>query len=105
MKESRIIEKHKWEMEKVKNKYLKLHLTKHTWLHSSAEQRIWQSLSSFWMCGMYEQAVGSLLEPADGTTGAVAAFGFCSPDMTPALDVKEYYCQLAESLQVRHTVA
>ncbi|XP_068449815.1 vimentin [Clinocottus analis] len=44
-------------------------------------------------------AVESLLEPAEGTTGAVAAITFSSPDITAALDVKEYYCQLAESLQ------
>ncbi|XP_042348733.1 neurofilament medium polypeptide [Plectropomus leopardus] len=43
--------------------------------------------------------VESLLEPAEGTAGAVAAIKFGSPDITPALDVKEYYCQLAESLQ------
>ncbi len=52
-----------------------------------------------------EQAVESLLEPDDRTTGAVAAINFGSPDITPALDVKEYYCQLAESLQVQHAVA
>lgn len=57
------------------------------------------------MFGMYEQAVEDLLEPADGTTGAVAAIKFGSPDITPALDVKEYYCQLAENLQVQHAVA
>ncbi|XP_041654235.1 desmin [Cheilinus undulatus] len=44
-------------------------------------------------------AVQNLLYPAEETTGAVAAFKFGSPDITPALDVKEYYCQLAESLQ------
>ncbi|GLD45911.1 peripherin-like protein, partial [Lates japonicus] len=44
-------------------------------------------------------AVESLLELAEGTTAAVAAVRFSSPDITPALDVKEYYCQLAESLQ------
>lgn len=54
------------------------------------------------MCDMYEQAVESLLEPAEGTKGAVAALKFGSPDITPALDVKEYYCQLAESLQVQY---
>lgn len=57
------------------------------------------------MYDMYEQAVEDLLEPADGTTGAVAAIKFGSPDITPALDVKEYYCQLAENLQVQHAVA
>ncbi|XP_026212963.1 vimentin isoform X2 [Anabas testudineus] len=45
------------------------------------------------------QAVEGLLEPAEGTTPAVAAIKFGSPDITAALDVKEYYCQLAESLQ------
>ncbi|KAI3351598.1 hypothetical protein L3Q82_020436 [Scortum barcoo] len=44
-------------------------------------------------------AVENLLEPAEGTAGAVAAINFDSPDITLALDVKEYYCQLAESLQ------
>ncbi|XP_059202588.1 neurofilament medium polypeptide [Centropristis striata] len=43
--------------------------------------------------------VQSLVEPAEGTTGAVAAITFGSPDISRALDVKEYYCQLAESLQ------
>ncbi|XP_039976074.1 desmin [Xiphias gladius] len=47
----------------------------------------------------HKMAMESLLEPAEGTMGAVAAIRFSSPDMTPALDVKEYYCQLAESLQ------
>ncbi|XP_026186605.1 low molecular weight neuronal intermediate filament [Mastacembelus armatus] len=47
----------------------------------------------------HKSAVESLLEPTEGTTGAVAAIKFGSPDITPALDVKEYYCQLAESLQ------
>lgn len=46
----------------------------------------------------------SLLEPAEGTTRVVAAIKFDSPDITPALDVKEYYCQLAERLQVQDTV-
>lgn len=57
------------------------------------------------MCGMHEQAVEDLLDPAEETTGAVATLKFGSPDITAALDVKEYYCQLAESLQVRHSVA
>ncbi|XP_034454059.1 desmin [Hippoglossus hippoglossus] len=47
----------------------------------------------------HKTEVESLLDPADWTTGAAAALGFCSPDMTPVLDVKEFYCQLAESLQ------
>ncbi|XP_044060897.1 type III intermediate filament [Siniperca chuatsi] len=47
----------------------------------------------------HKTTVESLLEPAEWTTGAVAAIKFGSPDITPALDVKEYYCQLAESLQ------
>lgn len=44
------------------------------------------------------------LVPAEWTRSAVAAIKFDCPDMTPALDVKEYYSQLAESLQVRHHV-
>ncbi|XP_035525468.1 low molecular weight neuronal intermediate filament [Morone saxatilis] len=44
-------------------------------------------------------AVESLLEPAEWTTGEVAAIKFGSPDITAALNVKEYYWQLAESLQ------
>ncbi|XP_054453525.1 desmin [Anoplopoma fimbria] len=51
------------------------------------------------MEAQHTTAVESLLQPADGTTGAMAAITFGSPDITPALDVKEYYCQLAESLQ------
>ncbi|CAB1456216.1 unnamed protein product [Pleuronectes platessa] len=47
----------------------------------------------------HKTEVESLLDPVDWTTGATAALGFCSPDMTPVLDVKEFYCQLAESLQ------
>ncbi|XP_060934940.1 peripherin [Limanda limanda] len=47
----------------------------------------------------HKTEVESLQDPADWTTGAAAALGFCSPDMTPVLDVKEFYCQLAESLQ------
>ncbi|XP_033830137.1 desmin [Periophthalmus magnuspinnatus] len=51
------------------------------------------------MEGQHETAVESLLEPAEETTGTVAAIKFGIPDITSALDVKEYYCQLAESLQ------
>lgn len=51
------------------------------------------------MEGQHETAVESLLEPTEGTTGAVVAIKFGTPDITPALDVKEYYCQLAQSLQ------
>ncbi|XP_074505507.1 vimentin [Sebastes fasciatus] len=51
------------------------------------------------MEAQHTTAVESLLGPTEGTTGAVAAFTFGSPDITAALDVKEYYCQLAESLQ------
>ncbi|XP_040904300.1 peripherin [Toxotes jaculatrix] len=51
------------------------------------------------MEAQHKAAVESLLEPAEGTRGTVAAIRFSSPDITPALDVKEYYCQLAESLQ------
>ncbi|XP_049441366.1 desmin [Epinephelus fuscoguttatus] len=51
------------------------------------------------MEAQHTTAVETLLEPAEGTAGAVAAIKFGSPDITPALDVKKYYCQLAESLQ------
>lgn len=51
------------------------------------------------MEGQHETAVEGLLEPAEGTTGAVAAIKFGTPDITSALDVKEYYSQLAQSLQ------
>lgn len=51
------------------------------------------------MEGQHEMAVQRLLEPAEGTTGAVAAITFGVPDIASALDVKEYYCQLAQSLQ------
>lgn len=57
------------------------------------------------MCVVYKQAVELLLEPAEETTRAVAAIKFGRPDIIAALDVKEYYCQLAESLQVKHTAA
>ncbi|KAK2848919.1 hypothetical protein Q5P01_008753 [Channa striata] len=46
-------------------------------------------------------AVGRLREPAERTTRAMAAIKFGSPDITAALDVKEYYYQLAESLQYK----
>ncbi|XP_041845666.1 desmin [Melanotaenia boesemani] len=46
----------------------------------------------------HKMEVEGLLEPDERTLGAVA-IKYGSPDMTPALDVKEYYCQLAESLQ------
>lgn len=42
--------------------------------------------------------------PAEWTRSPVAAIKFECPDMTPALDVKEHYSQLAESLQVRCSV-
>ncbi|KAM3867008.1 vimentin [Diretmus argenteus] len=51
------------------------------------------------MEAQHKMAVESLLEPAEVAAGAVAAIDFGSPDITPALDLKEYYCQLAESLQ------
>ncbi|KAM7000227.1 alpha-internexin [Tautogolabrus adspersus] len=51
------------------------------------------------MEAQHNTAVQSLLHPAEQTTGAVAAIKFGSPDIAPALDVKAYYCQLAESLQ------
>ncbi|XP_023253787.1 peripherin-like [Seriola lalandi dorsalis] len=53
------------------------------------------------MEAQHKTEVESLMYPADATTGAVAAIRFSSPDITPALDVKEYYCQLAESLQYK----
>ncbi|KAM6923426.1 alpha-internexin [Xenentodon cancila] len=46
----------------------------------------------------HKMTVESLLEPGEGTLGATA-IQFGIPDITPALNVKEYYCQLAESLQ------
>ncbi|XP_030595590.1 desmin [Archocentrus centrarchus] len=46
----------------------------------------------------HRTAVEDLLEPNAGTTGA-AVIKFGSPDIAPALDVKKYYCQLAEALQ------
>lgn len=51
---------------------------------------------------MREQEVESLLDP-DERTLAAAAITFGSPDITPALNVKEYHCQLAKSLQVQHS--
>lgn len=50
------------------------------------------------------QAVEGLAVPAEGTTRVVAAIKFELPDIRPALDVKERYCQLAESLQVQDGV-
>ncbi|CAJ1058883.1 plasticin [Xyrichtys novacula] len=47
----------------------------------------------------HKSEVEDLLYPAEQATGAMAAIKFGSPDMGPALDVKEFYCQLAESLQ------
>ncbi|MEQ2183999.1 hypothetical protein GOODEAATRI_003569 [Goodea atripinnis] len=49
----------------------------------------------------HKMEVESLLQP-DERALATAAIRFGSPDITPALDVKEYHCQLAESLQVQH---
>ncbi|KAM3613293.1 uncharacterized protein V6R79_023539 [Siganus canaliculatus] len=51
------------------------------------------------MEAQHKTAVEGLLEPAEGTTGAMAAIKFGSPDVAQALDVKKHYCQLAESLQ------
>ncbi|KAI4818949.1 hypothetical protein KUCAC02_004236 [Chaenocephalus aceratus] len=51
------------------------------------------------MEAQHKTAVESMLEPDEGTTGAMRAITFGVPDITAALDVKEYYCQLAESLQ------
>lgn len=55
------------------------------------------------MCFVYEQTVEDMLEPNEGITRA-AVIKFGSPDIAPALDVKKYYCQLAETLQVQHRV-
>ncbi|XP_068182515.1 vimentin [Antennarius striatus] len=46
-----------------------------------------------------QKALESLLEPVEGITGALAAIKYGSPDIAPALDVKEFYCQLAERLK------
>ncbi|MEQ2313564.1 hypothetical protein AMECASPLE_003304 [Ameca splendens] len=47
----------------------------------------------------HKMEVESLLQP-DERALATAAIRFGSPDITPALDVKEYHCQLAESFQM-----
>ncbi|CAK6964703.1 vimentin [Scomber scombrus] len=57
------------------------------------------------MEAQHKTAVEDLLEPAEETTGVVATLKFGSPDITAALDVKEYYCQLAESLQFERGVS
>lgn len=51
-----------------------------------------------------EQAVESVLGPAEAATRAAAAIKSDGPDITPALDVKEYYCRLTERLQVPDAV-
>ncbi|XP_034545673.1 plasticin [Notolabrus celidotus] len=51
------------------------------------------------MEAQHKTEVEGLLHPAEEATGAMAAIKFGSLDMGPALDVKEFYCQLAESLQ------
>ncbi|XP_062333119.1 desmin isoform X2 [Osmerus eperlanus] len=51
------------------------------------------------MEAQHATTVETLAEPAEGAEGAMTAVEFCSPDITPALQIKEYYCQLAESLQ------
>ncbi|XP_076595706.1 vimentin [Chaetodon auriga] len=57
------------------------------------------------MEAQHKTAMEGLLEPAEGTYGGVAAIRFGIPDITPVLDVKEYYCQLAESLQYERGAA
>ncbi|KAM4621907.1 vimentin [Polymixia lowei] len=57
------------------------------------------------MEAQHETSVESLSQPVEGTIGAEAAIEFCSPDITPALEIKEYYCQLAESLQYKRGVS
>ncbi|XP_029297665.1 type III intermediate filament [Cottoperca gobio] len=51
------------------------------------------------MEAQHTTAAESMLDRAEGTARAVAAIKFGAPDITRALDVKKYYCQLAESLQ------
>ncbi|XP_015244018.1 PREDICTED: peripherin-like [Cyprinodon variegatus] len=51
------------------------------------------------MEAQHKTEVQSLLQP-DERTLAAAAIRFGSPDITRALDVKEYHCQLAQSLQL-----
>lgn len=50
------------------------------------------------------QGVKGRSVPAEWTRSPVSAIKFECPDMTPALDVKEHYSQLAERLQVRCSV-
>ncbi|RVE67471.1 hypothetical protein OJAV_G00103230 [Oryzias javanicus] len=50
------------------------------------------------MGAQHSKEVESLLEP-DERTRAAASITFGSPDIAPALSVKEYHCQLAKSLQ------
>ncbi|KAM4555272.1 peripherin [Odontesthes bonariensis] len=50
------------------------------------------------MDAQHKTEVVGLLEPDERSLGA-ATIKFGSPDIIAALDVKEYYCQLAESLQ------
>ncbi|XP_029972758.1 neurofilament light polypeptide [Salarias fasciatus] len=50
------------------------------------------------MEAQHSTEVGTLLQPDHGMVSA-AALKFGSPDISPILDVKEYYCQLAQSLQ------
>ncbi|XP_004545803.1 peripherin [Maylandia zebra] len=47
---------------------------------------------------LHRTTVEDMLEPNEGITRA-AVIKFGSPDIAPALDVKKYYCQLAETLQ------
>ncbi|XP_034037652.1 desmin [Thalassophryne amazonica] len=47
----------------------------------------------------HRTAVETLLEPAKGVTGAAAVIKLGSPAITRALDIKEYYHQLAQRLQ------
>lgn len=58
------------------------------------------------MCFVYEQTVEDMLEPNESREGITraAVIKFGSPDIALALDVKKYYCQLAETLQVQHRV-
>lgn len=55
------------------------------------------------MCLYAMQEMQGLLEPDEEAEGA-AVVKFSSPDIARVLDVKEYYCQLAENLQVQCSI-
>ncbi|XP_076005386.1 desmin, partial [Genypterus blacodes] len=51
------------------------------------------------MEAQHKMELEDLMEPADGDTRAMMVTDFGSRDVTAALHIKEYYCQLAQSLQ------